>query len=163
MSLQRAEEYLKKKGYADRIIIPEQSSATVEEAAAALGCEPGMIAKTLSFLQGEQPVLILAEGTARIDNSKYKARFGCKAKMIPADKVPQAFISKKLRLTRAGGDGLTIIYDPKSKDPANVAVESSRFLFRGLVIIANLSLYRLREMTQREIDSSVVWLMNHAV
>jgi prolyl-tRNA editing enzyme YbaK/EbsC (Cys-tRNA(Pro) deacylase) len=89
MSLQRAEEYLKKKGYADRIIIPEQSSATVEEAAAALGCEPGMIAKTLSFLQGEQPVLILAEGTARIDNSKYKARFGCKAKMIPADKVEE--------------------------------------------------------------------------
>ena len=89
MSLQRAEEYLKKKGYADRIIIPEQSSATVEEAAAALGCEPGMIAKTLSFLQGEQPVLILAEGTARIDNSKYKARFGYKAKMIPADKVEE--------------------------------------------------------------------------
>ena len=82
---------------------------------------------------------------------------------IPAEKIPQSFISKKLRLTRAGGDGLTIIYDPKSKDPANVAVESSRFLFRGLVIIANLSLYRLREMTQREIDSSVVWLMNHAV
>ncbi len=45
-------------------------------------------------------------------------------RVIPADKVPQAFISKKLRLTRAGGDGLTIIYDPKSKDPANVAVES---------------------------------------
>ena len=84
-------------------------------------------------------------------------------RLIPAEKIPQAFISKKLRLTRAGGDGLTIIYDPKSKDPANVAVESSRFLFRGLVIIASLNLYRLREMTQTEIDSSVVWLMNHAV
>ena len=82
---------------------------------------------------------------------------------IPAEKIPQAFISKKLRLTRAGGDGLTIIYDPKSKDPANVAVESSRFLFRGLVIIASLNLYRLREMTQTEIDSSFVWLMNHKV
>ena len=84
-------------------------------------------------------------------------------RLIPATKIPQAFISKTLRLTRAGGDGLTIIYDPKSKDPANVAVESSRFLFRGLVIIASLNLYRLREMTQTEIDSSVVWLMNHAV
>lgn len=84
-------------------------------------------------------------------------------RLIPAEKIPQAFISKKLRLTRGDGNGLTIIYDPKSKDPANVAVESSRFLFRGLVIIANLSLYRLREMTQREIDSFVVWLMNHAV
>ena len=84
-------------------------------------------------------------------------------RLIPAEKVPQAFISKKLRLTRADGDGLTIIYDPKSKDPANVAVESSRFLFRGTVVIANMSLYRLREMTQTEIDSSFVWLMNHKV
>ena len=46
-----------------------------------------MIAKTLSFLQGDRPVLILAEGTARIDNAKYKARFSCKAKMIPAEAV----------------------------------------------------------------------------
>ena len=46
-----------------------------------------MIAKTLSFLQEEKPVLILADGTARIDNRKYKDRFGCKAKMIPGDQV----------------------------------------------------------------------------
>ena len=46
-----------------------------------------MIAKTLSFLQGDRPVLILAEGTARIDNAKYKARFSCKAKMIPFEQV----------------------------------------------------------------------------
>ena len=84
-------------------------------------------------------------------------------RLIPAEKIPQAFVSKKLRLTRGDGNGLTIIYDPKSKDPANVAVESSRFLFRGLVIIANLSLYRLLEMSQRDIDKFVVWLMNHAV
>ena len=87
MSLERARKHLEKKGLADRIIIPEQSSATVAEAAAALGCEPGMIAKTLSFLQGDRPILILAEGMARIDNPKYKARFGCKARMIPADRV----------------------------------------------------------------------------
>ena len=87
MSLTKAKQYLDSKGYGDRIIIPEQSSATVAEAAAALGCEPGMIAKTLSFIQNEEPVLILAEGTARIDNKKYRARFGCKAKMIPADQV----------------------------------------------------------------------------
>ena len=89
MSLERAKEYLKTKGYADRIIIPEHSSATVEAAAEALGCEPGMIAKTLSFLQEDRPVLILAEGMARIDNKKYKGRFGCKAKMIPADRVEE--------------------------------------------------------------------------
>ena len=87
MSLEKAKLYLNSKGYGDRIIIPEQSSATVAEAAAALGCEPGMIAKTLSFLQGDMPVLILAEGMARIDNKKYRARFGCKAKMIPAEQV----------------------------------------------------------------------------
>lgn len=87
MSLERASNYLREKGFEDHIIIPEHSSATVAEAAEALGCEPGMIAKTLSFLQGEQPVLILAEGTARIDNAKYKAKFHCKAKMIPFELV----------------------------------------------------------------------------
>ena len=87
MALERAVRDLEEKGFGDRVIIPERSSATVEEAAAALGCKPGMIAKTLSFLQGEQPVLILAEGSARIDNRKYRERFGCKAKMIPSDQV----------------------------------------------------------------------------
>ena len=87
MALEKARNYLEEKGYGDRIIIPEHSSATVAEAAEALGCEPGMIAKTLSFLQNETPVLILAEGMARIDNKKYRARFGCKAKMIPAEQV----------------------------------------------------------------------------
>lgn len=87
MSLEKAKAYLAAKGLEDRIIIPEQSSATVAEAAKALGCEPGMIAKTLSFLQGETPVLILAEGMARIDNAKYRHRFSCKAKMIPFDDV----------------------------------------------------------------------------
>ena len=87
MSIEKARAYLAEKGLDDRVIVPEQSSATVAEAAAALGCAPGMIAKTLSFLQDEGPVLILAEGLSRIDNQKYKARFGCKAKMIPAELV----------------------------------------------------------------------------
>lgn len=87
MSYERARAYLESTGFEDRIIIPEKSSATVAEAAAALGCEPGMIAKTLSFLQDDRPVLILVEGLARIDNKKYKARFGHKAKMIPAGSV----------------------------------------------------------------------------
>lgn len=87
MALERAKAYLEGRGLADHIIIPAHSSATVAEAAEALGCEPGMIAKTLSFLQGDRPVLILAEGTARIDNAKYKARFSCKAKMIPPELV----------------------------------------------------------------------------
>lgn len=87
MSLEKAQNHLKKFGFENKIIIPEHSSATVAEAAQALGCDPGMIAKTLSFLQDEKPVLILVEGMARIDNKKYKAHFGCKAKMIGADSV----------------------------------------------------------------------------
>ena len=87
MSFEKAKAHLEKKGFADRIIIPDHSSATVEAAAEALGVEPGMIAKTLSFLVDEKPVLILAEGTARIDNKKFKGTFHTKAKMIPWDDV----------------------------------------------------------------------------
>lgn len=89
MSLEQAKKYLTEKGYADRIIELEESSATVQLAAEALGVEPGMIAKTMSFLQGEQPVLILTEGTARIDNRKYKDTFHIKAKMIPFEEVEE--------------------------------------------------------------------------
>ena len=87
MAFEKAKNYLEQYGLADRIIITERSSATVAEAARAIGCEEAMIAKTLSFLQDEKPVLILADGLARIDNRKYKDRFGCKARMIPADRV----------------------------------------------------------------------------
>ena len=87
MSLEKAEEYLKNKGMLDHVIRLEDSTATVVEAAQALGVEPGMIAKTMSFLRDDQPVLILTEGTARIDNRKYKDTFHVKAKMIPFDEV----------------------------------------------------------------------------
>lgn len=89
MALEQAKKYLTEKGYADRIIELEESSATVQLAAEVLGVEPGMIAKTMSFLQGEQPVLILTEGTARIDNRKYKDTFHIKAKMIPFEEVEE--------------------------------------------------------------------------
>ena len=89
MAFDRAKAYLETKGLADRIVVPDRSSATVAEAAEALGCEPAMIAKTLSFLQDGEPVLILADGLARIDNRKYRERFGCKAKMIPAGQVEE--------------------------------------------------------------------------
>ena len=89
MALEQAKKYLTEKGYADRIIELEESSATVQLAAEALGVEPGMIAKTMSFFQGEQPVLILTEGTARIDNRKYKDTFHIKAKMIPFEEVEE--------------------------------------------------------------------------
>ena len=89
MSLEKAEKYLVDRGMQDRVIRLEESTATVAEAAEALGVEPGMIAKTMSFLQDGQAVLILTEGTARIDNRKYKDAFHMKAKMIPFEEVEQ--------------------------------------------------------------------------
>ena len=87
MSLERAKAYLAEKGYADHIIELEDSSATVQLAAQALGVEPGMIAKTMSFLIGEEAILILTEGTAKVDNRKYKDTFHMKAKMISFEEV----------------------------------------------------------------------------
>ena len=65
------------------------SSATVELAAQALGVEGKRIAKTLSFLVGDQCVLIVAAGDAKVDNAKFKAQFHTKAKMLPHDQVPE--------------------------------------------------------------------------
>ena len=89
MSLEKAKKYLEKKGYLDRVIEPEVSTATVELAAAAIGVEPGRICKSLSFLLDDKAILILAEGMARVDNRKYKDTFGKKAKMIPREMVEQ--------------------------------------------------------------------------
>ena len=87
MSFEKASKYLQELGLQDRIIVPEASSATVELAAQAIGVTPGEIAKTPSLLTKEGPVLVIAEGTARVDNRKYKDTFHIKAKMIPGDQV----------------------------------------------------------------------------
>ena len=72
MSLEKALGYLEKAGYREHVIQLGESTATVAMAAEALGVEPGRIAKTMSFLQGDKAVLIITEGTAKIDNRKYK-------------------------------------------------------------------------------------------
>ena len=89
MSFEKAVSYLREKGMEDRVIVPEASSATVELAAQAIGVTPGEIAKTLSLLTKEGPMLIIAEGTARVDNRKYKDTFHQKARMIPGDRVEE--------------------------------------------------------------------------
>jgi prolyl-tRNA editing enzyme YbaK/EbsC (Cys-tRNA(Pro) deacylase) len=89
MSFEKAVNYLREKGMEDRVIVPEASSATVELAAQAIGVTPGEIAKTLSFITKEGPVLVIAEGTARVDNRKYKDTFHTKAKMIPGEQVEE--------------------------------------------------------------------------
>ena len=87
MSLERAKEHLKKYGLEGKIMEFDTSSATVEEAAKALGCSPGEIAKTLSFLVEEKPVLIVVAGDVKIDNSKFKHFFEMKAKMLAKEDV----------------------------------------------------------------------------
>lgn len=87
MSIDKVRKYFTQFGMEDRIMEMEHSSATVELAAEAVGCEPCRIAKTMSFLQGDQPVLIVAAGDAKIDNKKYKVQFHIKAKMIPFEEV----------------------------------------------------------------------------
>lgn len=82
MSIEKATAHLEKLGYADRILVFETSSATVDLAAAAVGCEPERIAKTLSFDLNGETILIVCAGDCRIDNPKYKAQFHTKAKML---------------------------------------------------------------------------------
>ena len=89
MSLEKATEYLKQYGLADRIQVTEKSSATVKEAAIALGCEEKEIAKTLSFYVEDKPILIVTAENQKIDNGKYKAEFHTKAKMIPFAEVEE--------------------------------------------------------------------------
>lgn len=87
MSVDKVKQYFSKYGMESRVLEFDVSSATVELAAAALNCEPGRIAKTLSFLVGDHPILIVSAGDVKIDNAKYKATFGKKAKMLTSDQV----------------------------------------------------------------------------
>lgn len=87
MSFETVKHFFEKEGLGDRVKDLAQSSATVEEAAQALGCEPKLIAKTMSFLVADKPILVLAAGDARVDNRKFKEAFHQKAKFIPAEQV----------------------------------------------------------------------------
>ena len=87
MSLPKAKAYLAKFGKADEVLEFDVSSATVDLAAQAVGCEPARIAKTLSFAVGDRTVLVVCAGDARIANPKFKAVFAAKPKMLPADEV----------------------------------------------------------------------------
>lgn len=87
MAIEKVRKYFSGYGIAERIREFDVSSATVELAALALGCEPCRIAKTLSFMVDGRAVLIVAAGDAKIDNPKYKTQFGTKAKMLTSDEV----------------------------------------------------------------------------
>lgn len=89
MSLEKIKTYFAKHGLSDRIKVFQQSSATVQLAALALGCQEGRIAKTISVFLDEKPVLIVVAGDMKIDNRKYKACFQQKLKMIPPAHVKE--------------------------------------------------------------------------
>lgn len=87
MSLAKAREHLAKYGLEGKIMEFSTSSASVVEAANAIGCKEREIVKTLSFMLGENPILIAVAGDYKINNTKFKETFGTKAKMIPFDEV----------------------------------------------------------------------------
>lgn len=89
MSIEKVKAYFAEYGMDNRILEFPVSSATVELAAQALNCEPKRIAKTLSFRVGEQAILVVAAGDARVDNAKYKNRFGVKAKMLSHEEAAE--------------------------------------------------------------------------
>lgn len=89
VAIERAREHLRDRGLEDRILEFEESSATVELAARAIGCEPERIAKTLSFHVGDRVALVVFAGDARVDNRKFKDTFHGKAKMLRADEAEE--------------------------------------------------------------------------
>ena len=87
MSIEKVRAYFGQQGMEDRVQEFPVSSATVELAAIAVGCEPARIAKSLSFLADEKPILVIVAGDAKINNSAYKAQFHAKAKMLTPEQV----------------------------------------------------------------------------
>ena len=87
MSVKAVKSYLESRGFSGRVKEFCTSSATVTLAALALGCEEAHIAKTLAFILPQGLVLIVTAGDAKVDNAKFRALFGVKAKMLPFDQV----------------------------------------------------------------------------
>ena len=87
MSVEKAKNYLKQFNLDNRVMEFTVSSATVKDAAIAVGCSEAEIGKSLTFLINEDPIMIVVAGDAKIDNVKYKNEFHIKAKMIPFEDV----------------------------------------------------------------------------
>lgn len=116
MAIDKVKNYFRQYNMENRIQELKESSATVELAAEALHCEPCRIAKTLSFMVGENPILIVTAGDAKIDNPKYKAHFHTKAKMLTPDEV-ETLVGHAVGgvCPFAVNDGVTIYLDKSLK------------------------------------------------
>lgn len=87
MSYEKVKVYFDSIGLGDRVVVREDIGDTVQHAAKAIGCEPARIAKTMSFMQSGEPVLIVMAGDVKVNNTKYKTCFKQKAIMIHGDQV----------------------------------------------------------------------------
>ncbi len=113
---QKAKEHLKKYGMDGLVSEFDVSSATVGEAAIAVGVSEGEIAKTLSFIVDEKPILIVVAGDVKIDNAKYKVKFHAKAKMIPFENVEELIGHAVGGVCPFGiNDGVTVYLDDSLK------------------------------------------------
>ncbi|MFV0362226.1 MAG: YbaK/EbsC family protein [Suipraeoptans sp.] len=89
MSVEEVKEYLRQFDASDRVMVKEGSSATVEEAAKVVGCEPARIAKSLSFNLDGYTILVVTAGDMKVDNKKFKLHFGSKPHMLKYDEVEE--------------------------------------------------------------------------
>ena len=87
MSIREVKAFFAARGMEDRVLEFDTSSATVELAAQTVGVIPARIAKTLSFMTPDGPLLVVTAGDAKIDNHKFKETFGCKAKMLTPEEA----------------------------------------------------------------------------
>ncbi|MDD6069994.1 MAG: YbaK/EbsC family protein, partial [Clostridiales bacterium] len=87
MSAERVRKYLREKGIEDHITVHEDTIDTVEHAAERIGCSEAEIAKTLSFIVDDKPVIVVMAGDTRVNSSKFKAQFHTKPHMVPREEV----------------------------------------------------------------------------
>ncbi len=87
MSIEKVKAFFKNKGIEEKVLEFDISSATVELAAKALGCEECRIAKSMSFKIDDKAIIIVTAGDVKIDNAKYKLKFNTKAKMLQFEEV----------------------------------------------------------------------------
>ena len=87
MAIEKVKKFFEKLGEGEKVVEFEKSTATSEQAAQALNCEVGRIAKTISVFVNKKPILVLMSGDMKLDNKKFKSRFNCRPHMIPIDEV----------------------------------------------------------------------------
>lgn len=86
---ENVKDWLDNRGFGDRLTVHSETIDTVEHAAAQLGCSEAEIAKTLSFIVDDKPVIVVMAGDGRVNSSKFKSQFHAKPSMIPRDKVKE--------------------------------------------------------------------------